>query len=209
MSTIARSERAALADLFTALGPDAPTLCAGWTTTDLAAHLVVRERRPDTLPGIMLKAFAGWTERVRQQARTRDYRELVGEFRIGPPLLSPFGLPGVDGVANTVEMFVHHEDVRRAQEGWEPRVLPAQTEQAFWRTLGTAGMLLRSAPTGVTLVSPGFGERVAKRAEPMVVVSGPPAELVLFCNGRQAHAQVTIEGEPDAAERLRVANLGV
>lgn len=209
MSTIAQSERAALADLFTTLGPDAPTLCAGWTTADLAAHLVVREHRPDTLPGIRVKAFAGWTERVRQQARERDYRELVDAFQGGPPLLSPFGLPGVDGVANAVEMFVHHEDVRRAQESWEPRALPAETEQALWRTLGMARMLMRSAPTGVTLVSPGFGERVAKRAEPMVVVSGPPAELVLFCSGRQAHAQVTIEGEPDAAERLLGADLGV
>ena len=209
MSKIAQSERAALAELFSAVGPDSPTLCGGWTTADLAAHLVVRERRPDTLPGLRVKAFAGWTDRVRQQARKRSYRDLISDFRGGPPLLSPFGLPGVDGVANTVEMFVHHEDVRRAQESWEPRALPAETEQALWRTLGMARMLLGSAPVGVTLVSPGFGERVAKRAEPMVVVSGPPAELVLFCNGRQAHARVTIEGEPDAAERLRGADLGV
>jgi uncharacterized protein (TIGR03083 family) len=45
--TLARAERAALCDLFDEVGPDAPTLCAGWTTRDLAAHLVIRERRAD------------------------------------------------------------------------------------------------------------------------------------------------------------------
>src|SRR5882762_622635 len=36
-------ERRELCDLFLELGPDAPTLCEGWTTLDLAAHLVLRE----------------------------------------------------------------------------------------------------------------------------------------------------------------------
>jgi hypothetical protein len=37
-------ERARLSDLLDELGPDAPTLLALWTTRDLAAHLVLRER---------------------------------------------------------------------------------------------------------------------------------------------------------------------
>lgn len=209
MSTIAQSERAALADLFEALGPDAPTLCTGWTTADLAAHLVVRERRPDSLPGIRLSALTGHTERVRIAARDRGYPALLADFRAGPPWYTPFGLPGVDGLANGVELFVHHEDVRRAQEGWTARALPAETENTLWKTLGTARMLLRSAPAGVTLAAPGFGERVGKRAEPMVVVSGAPAELVLFSFGRQAHAQVTTDGDAEATERLLAADLGV
>ena len=44
---LAKSERAALADLFVTLGPDQPTLCEGWDTKDLLVHLLVRERRPD------------------------------------------------------------------------------------------------------------------------------------------------------------------
>ena len=47
----ARAERASLCDLLAEVGPDAPTLCEGWTTALLAAHLVVRERRPDGGPG--------------------------------------------------------------------------------------------------------------------------------------------------------------
>jgi hypothetical protein len=33
-------ERQTLCDLLADLGPDAPTLCEGWTTLDLAAHLL-------------------------------------------------------------------------------------------------------------------------------------------------------------------------
>ena len=35
----ARDERSALVASLRDAGPDAPTLCAGWTTRDLAAHL--------------------------------------------------------------------------------------------------------------------------------------------------------------------------
>ena len=39
----------------------------------------------------------------------------------GPPLFSPFKL--LDPFVNVAEMFIHHEDVRRAVTGWEPREL--------------------------------------------------------------------------------------
>ncbi|HEX6919337.1 MAG TPA: maleylpyruvate isomerase family mycothiol-dependent enzyme, partial [Actinomycetes bacterium] len=64
MPSIARAERAALSDLLESLGPDAPTLCEGWDTRDLAAHLVVRERRMDAAPGIVLRPLAGHLESV-------------------------------------------------------------------------------------------------------------------------------------------------
>ena len=104
------------------IGPDAPTLCEGWTTRDLAAHLVVRERRLDAAPGIAIPLLAGYTDKVqRQTAASTDWDELVDKISSGPPLLSPFKL--FDAVANMDEMFIHHEDVRRAQTGWEPSAL--------------------------------------------------------------------------------------
>jgi uncharacterized protein (TIGR03085 family) len=60
-----RDERAALTDLMATLGPDAPTLCGGWTTRDLAAHLVVRERRPDIGIGAIVPGLNRWAERAR------------------------------------------------------------------------------------------------------------------------------------------------
>ena len=71
--TAAQRERHALVDTMRAVGPDAPTLCGAWTTRDLAAHLVVREGRPDTTPGIMIPFLAGYTERVRRQAAADDW----------------------------------------------------------------------------------------------------------------------------------------
>lgn len=57
--TLARSERSALADLLEQVGPAQPTLCAGWDTEDLLAHLLVRERRPDAAAGMLIIPLAG------------------------------------------------------------------------------------------------------------------------------------------------------
>ena len=50
---LAQLERGRLCDLLLVVGPDHPTLCEGWTTADLAAHLVIRERKPLAGPGIV------------------------------------------------------------------------------------------------------------------------------------------------------------
>ncbi len=55
-NSVARAERAALADLMLEVGPDSPTLCGDWTTRDLAAHLVLRERRPEAA-GLVVPAL--------------------------------------------------------------------------------------------------------------------------------------------------------
>ena len=120
--TAAQRERSALVDTLRIVGPDAPTLCAGWTTRDLAAHLVVRERRLDATPGISIPFLAGYTAKVQNQtARSSSWDDLVEMVASGPPVYSPFKL--LDSVANLGEMFIHHEDVRRAVDGWQPRVL--------------------------------------------------------------------------------------
>ena len=116
--SLAQQERQTLCDLFVAEGAEAPTLCAGWSTADLAAHLVVRERRPDSGPGLVWPPLAAYTDKVRRAVRDRTpWETLIETVRRGPPLLlRPF-----DGPMNTVEFFIHVEDVRRARDGWEPR----------------------------------------------------------------------------------------
>jgi uncharacterized protein (TIGR03085 family) len=214
--TYAQSERAALCDLFGRLGPDAPTLCAGWTTADLAAHLVVRERRLDAAAGIGFRPLAPYTAAVQRRIRTRrSWPELVELVRGGPGRWSPYGLvPGLDAAVNTLEFLVHHEDVRRAQPGWEPRELPAGLQDVVWarHTGMLARLMLRRAPVGVILRRTGAGaagERAGgKIGEPHVIVSGEPAELLLFAFGRQEHARVTCDGDETAVETLRSARLG-
>ena len=105
----ARIERAALCNLFTDIGPNAPTLCEGWTTRDLAAHLIVREHRPDAAIGLVASPLAAYGEKVRLATAARSWDELVAEVRAGPPVWSPMRIALLDRATNTVEFFVHHE----------------------------------------------------------------------------------------------------
>src|SRR3954454_12852152 len=105
-SSLAQHERTDLADLLDKVGPDTPTCCAGWTTAHLAAHLVVRDRRPDALPGDGLEqlnpALGAWAHRVEDRLRPGPaYREVVARVRPGPPRWLPMGWPGLGRVLNT------------------------------------------------------------------------------------------------------------
>jgi uncharacterized protein (TIGR03085 family) len=193
------------------LGPDAPTLCEGWDTYDLAAHLVARDRRPDSGPGLVIPAFAGWTEKVRRgMKRDNTYAELVALVRKGAPVWSPMGLPLMESASNTIEFYIHHEDVRRAQPHWTPRALPSDLEDALWRRLSAGGkLMMRNAPAGVRLVTPDGRETTAKSGEPMVTLTAAPSELILYCSGRQSAARVDADGDPSAIARLGAASFGV
>lgn len=209
MAADAQEERRALADLLLQLGPDAPTLCEGWRTADLAAHLVVRERRPDAALGIVLKPLAGHTERVQRAVRDgRPWPDLVAAVRHGPPW--PFRLGPVDAAMNTAEYYVHHEDVRRAQPAWEPRELGEGLERALWsRARLMARAARRAAPVGLVLVCPGFGRVEVRPGAPPVAATGAPGELLLLLFGRQQAAAVVLDGEPGAVEQVRRARFGV
>ena len=157
-----RDERLALCALLDETGPDAPTLCEGWTTGDMAAHLVLRERRPDAAAGVAGGPLAGYTARVQQRLKDRTpFPDLVRMIRSGPPRLSVMALPGVDERANAVEFFVHHEDVRRGAPGWEPRELGRGESDMLWRRLRLARFMLRKAPVGVELARDDIGRRAA------------------------------------------------
>jgi uncharacterized protein (TIGR03085 family) len=205
--TYAQEERAALAALLDETGPDGPTLCEGWQTKDLAAHLALRERRPDAAAGMAGGPLAGYAARVQQQYEERhSYPELVTLFREGPPKLSAFALPRADEMANTVEHFVHHEDVRRAAEGWTERALDPGLSEALWKRLKSARLLLRSAPTGLVLAREQDGKLdliIAKTAAPTVTVAGLPAELTLWVMGRARAAHVTLDGPAEAVAKLK------
>jgi uncharacterized protein (TIGR03085 family) len=220
-----REERLALCALLDKTGPDAPTLCEGWTTGDLAAHLVLREHRPDAAAGVVGGPLAGYTARVQQRIRARTpFGDLVRIIRSGPPRLSVMGLPGVDERANSVEFFVHHEDVRRATPGWQPRELSGGESDMLWQRLRMARFLLRKAPVGVELArddtvlagdntgsdgasAEGPAYRItAKNATPAVTVVGSPAELTMWVMGRRTAAQIRMDGTQAAVTKLAEAN---
>lgn len=207
--SVATDERAALCDLLDELGPDQPTLCAGWQTRDMAAHLVVREHRPDAAPGILLSALAGYTKRVQDAYARRPWRELVDLVRGGPPAWWPTRIPAVDKLVNSIELFVHHEDARRGQDGWEPRAPDATRDATLWSGLRRAGrMTLRRSPVGLVLRRPDGEEIVVRRGPGTVTVTGEPGELLLFAFGRDA-ARVGFEGDQAAIAAVRGLNRGL
>ncbi len=210
MTSLARTERAALCDLALAVGSDAPTLSGDWTVKDLVVHLLVREGSPAAV-GIVVSPLAPLTEAASARLARRDLEDLVGRLRQGPPLWSPMRVPAVDRAANTLEYYVHHEDIRRAQPSWEPRGLDARAQDALWKALRVAGKgLVRSARVGVVLERTDTGERtVLKKGAPEVVVRGLPEELVLFVYGRKPESEVELVGDDEAVARLTGADLGI
>ncbi|MFF7979182.1 TIGR03085 family metal-binding protein [Streptomyces sp. NPDC007901] len=203
MSTFAKRERLLLADLLETAGPEEPTLCEGWLTRDLAAHVVVRERRPDAAGGTLIKQLAPRLEKVTAEFAAKPYEELIQLIRTGPPRFSPFQLKQVDEAANTVEFYVHTEDVRRAQPDWSPRELDPVFQDALWARLErTARLLGRGVPTGLVLRRPDGQTAVAHRGAPVVTVTGEPSELLMFAFGRQSAAKVEVDGDENAIAKL-------
>jgi uncharacterized protein (TIGR03085 family) len=206
--TEAQRERAALVETMRTVGPDAPTLCGDWTARDLAAHLVVRERRLDATPGIAIPFLAGYTDKVqRQVAASAGWDDLLDKIASGPPLYSPFKL--LDPVANMGEMFIHHEDVRRAQIGWEPRQLDDSTVKALGRGLPImARLTLAKAPARVALRTQEGKTLAAVGRGPELTVTGQPQELLLFISGRDA-VRLEFDGDAAAIDAVRASRRGL
>jgi uncharacterized protein (TIGR03085 family) len=206
MSGWAQEERRVVVDALLALGPDAPTVPAGWTTADMAAHLYVRERRADAMPGVVLPGrLARHTDRVMASVlRVHTYDHLVARIADGPPL----ALRPLDDVINLFEFFVHAEDIRRAN-GDGPRDLPVDLEQLMWRRLRPMlrGLFRRVRRTQIEFVT-AHGDRTVIGNGAKVRVLGPVGEIVLYAYDRKSIAEVSVTGDPDAMKQLAAARLG-
>lgn len=215
--------REMIAATATRLGPDARTLCTPWLVRDLVAHLVLRESRPDAMPGVGLPwgPLQRHTEAVQHKIAGGDFAQLVERVRTGPPAYWPTRLPFLDRRINATELTVHLEDMVRAQPGWEPTVLPGRLQDGLWGTVRLLGRhLYRDAPVGVvavrqtmvaTSVTAPTGLPTARAAlrrprsgSGTVVLRGDPLELLLHAVGRERVARVSIEGhDQDVAALAR------
>ena len=200
-------ERAALCDTLEKYGPEAPTLCAGWLTLDLAAHLVARETRSDAALGLVFPPLAGHLRHVMDRCKAKGYEPLVAMLRTGPPWMHR---TGPLAVANVNENFIHHEDVRRAS-GEGPRDIDDEMDAILWRMLGFGARMSKKAVKGValTLRTPDGRERVVSTDGPAVTMTGPTGELTLYMAGRKEAAAVTIDGDPTAVAIVHAANFGI
>ena len=214
VTSLASAERNRLCDLALVVGPDAPTLSGEWTVRDLFAHLLVRESHPASV-GILVKPVERLLDKAQESAAQQDFATLVDKVRQGPPLWSPFAVPVLGSLANIAEYAVHHEDVRRAQDSWEPRHLSRAEQDVLWRLVRTVGRGLGAqSPVGVVAERtdvPGARARVRRRPGSAgdVVVRGEPLEVLLLLYGRQAHSVVELDGDPADVARLTGADLGI
>jgi uncharacterized protein (TIGR03085 family) len=215
--TFARSERAELCDLLDEVGSHAPTLCDGWETHDLAAHLWVRETDPIGASGIVAKPLSNLYERRIAEIKQRwEFSELVDRVRRGPARFSIFAIPGVDEGANTTEFFIHHEDVRRAGDSPQTsRQLGDDVEEWMWRRLKLLGRAwFRRVQVGVVLERLGSADedgapetiRAVSGASTVTLV-GTPSELMLYAHGRTSVAEIKLVGEPEAIAILNASDL--
>ena len=194
-TSLAARERTGLADLLDRTGPEAPTCCEGWTTAHLAAHLVVRDTRPDAMPGYALEPtplgppLARWSHRLEDRLREgTPYADVVARLRSGPPAWSPVQLPAVDRVLNTAEFVIHHEDVRRAQPDWQPRALPLPDQDTLWTSVRGFARLARRPLVLRRCDASGVEHRVGSGAAR--TLTGEPLELLLWLAGRRSVARV-------------------
>jgi uncharacterized protein (TIGR03085 family) len=182
-------ERLDLCDLLDDLGPDAPTLCEGWTTLDLAAHLVLREH------------FSKWTEPKLTVEKAKGLPALTARLRAGAPLI-PWRIPGLRNLLNGTEYLIHHEDIRRAN-GLAPRTDRPDLDKIAWVTarLTARGTARKIRPHGLELRTPA-GETRHYGPAGGAVLTGAPVELLLYLSGRREAALTELTGDPEAVTAL-------
>jgi uncharacterized protein (TIGR03085 family) len=201
-----RRERAALCETLSVVGPDAPTMCEGWNALDLASHIVVRERDAWTAPVILCGRLNGIVQRLQLAERATGYAAVVDRLREGPPWLFR-STPQVVRL-NTVEDWIHHEDVRRANDQG-PRQENFELDDVLWKGIGAAGKVaaLRLDDVGVEAVAADGRRRTVKSGRHAVELHGAPGEILLFLAGRTDVAQVELRGSSDAVARVRGSQL--
>lgn len=201
-----QKEREKLAQLMLELGPDAPTLCEGWTTHDLAVHLFIRENRTHLAGGYMVPALKSVTDGTEKKFKQQPYERIVNQWAAGPPL----HIKPLDSFINVSENFIHHEDVRRGGGTVEPREFSRAVETKLMGAAKMMGkMALSSSDVPVVLTPPNHppvtlgGKRgVAEQGDRVVRVKGDSGELLLWVTGRDA-VQVEIEGDSAAVKKVK------
>ena len=193
---ISKSERQGLVETLKALGPDAPTLCEGWMTKHLLAHLIMRETEPVNASGILLKGRQKQTQNRLEELSTH-FESNLSKLKSGPPLWNPMRY--LDKWVNALEMLIHHEDVLRAQPNWQRRKFTdSETKELDFLLKIAPRFLVRGAKVLPTLV---VGDLPTTGR---IILRGDQVDLLLFLAGRQSASTVSIEGdESDVADFMK------
>jgi uncharacterized protein (TIGR03085 family) len=206
---LARRERHELCDLALVLGEDAPTLSGDWTAKELVTHLLLREHSLLGAPGLVIRPLSRLTDLEMARIGKKDFTVLVERLRRHG--LTPYAIPAVDRAVNTLEYFVHHEDLRRAQPGWTPRELDRADESTLWSAIRVFGRgLVRPAGVPVRIRRTDTdAEATLRGGSDPAVLAGMPSEIVMFLYGRDQHRELGFTGPDAHIDRLRTAGLGL
>ena len=164
------------------VGPDAPTLCAGWTARALVGHLLVLRDDPLAWPGIGLPALAGLTERRMAKATASGYDRALDSLAGRSPFLPPVvDTPASRWGHHLGEWVVHTEDLVRAN-GLPPSELDAATVEVLWHRVQVAARQLNGrGRRGLVLTRTDTGESAAVvRGAAALTVAGLPLELLVW-----------------------------
>lgn len=195
----------------TEAGPDAPTLCTGWDTRTLLAHMILRERSlVETATRLQLPRAGVAAERALHDfASTHSYAAMLAAFDRGAPLWSPLALPPARELFNLLEYAVHHEDVRRVDPAAGPRPIPVSRQRAIFNRLKYfAHVTMRGASVPVELRWNDQSIKVGRGSRRAVII-GDPMELALFAYGRQPVAVVEYAGDAAAVAAVKGDRLGI
>lgn len=209
------AERVRFTDLLLELGPDAPTLCEGWTAKDLASHMVIIEH-PEAWVGASssrrFKLANRLHDRVFEREQAQPWPAQVERVRRGP-VAGPFAWRSVREPMYIREYLIHHEDLRRAN-GLGPRRGIPELQAVAWKkatTVGRFGLRRATLPPGygIELGGPDGEAFVAVPGDVRVRIDGEPLEVLLYAFGRREVAEVELSGPDDAVKLLRDATWSV
>lgn len=216
-SSTAAAERQALVAALREKGPAAATLCEGWATHDLAVHVVARDSRPHLVFGRELPVVGSKAQEQYRNIEGLSFAELVDRIEAGVPSWHPARSRAVDDMMNTLEFFVHTEDVLRGDDpsagaddrsagadgglegssALQPhrRRLSPSLQRRLWKQVSRTLLMAaaRKRRRRITYISPGYGSVThGASRDPMISLQGAPSELVLWAFGRQSVAEVVM-----------------
>src|SRR4051795_9929718 len=199
-------ERRRSADLFDSLSPAelvTPSLCAAWTVSDLAAHLLMPLVTPLRIIVVTMLRSAGNFDRTNIALTARPARRGIPEIAdlLRANARHPFHPPGFGHEAPLTDLLIHGQDIRR------PLGLAYTADE---KRLVTALRLLTSKPAVTGFVRRGTRDGLRFEATDVdwsygdgELVTGSANALLLGLTGRPSGLD-ELEGDGVATLRQRV-----
>jgi uncharacterized protein (TIGR03085 family) len=201
------AERRAVALTLAGLGPDKPTLCPGWDTAAMAAHLASADAgaglatwggRRLVAAGARLndmktnRMAAGYMAR---RTGAKGFQWALEHLTADPPRL--LGV-GVAGVVSLFEVWVHHEDVRRAN-GMGPDPGRDYHELVDCLRFVARYQHKRIGDLRLVVLPPAGRSVTVGQGSASLVVRGAVSEALLWLAGRPQVAAVEFDDPQTAA----------